>query len=303
MADREYTSPDQEPPKNRAQEKTPTTTSDAPPPPLIASGSDGDSINCSSYHDPQLPQLNDYCFVIPDWWILICAGVLIAVGVATAVIFYEQFREMGRQTRILNIQAQQAAADAIEANKQIQEQLRIARQQAQAAQDSAEAIRRQMRIDQRAWISVAVSFPQEFKENTTIFGFAHITNSGKTPAKNILGQFVIEKVRNGESPSFTYSSTARTIATQGSLFPNASNDVPVEWVRAIPRTSNMEPILLGPTDIADLRAGRIVFVIHGRIDYKDVFGMSHWIKACGGTSTPGSYTAKKCTDYNDLDNN
>jgi hypothetical protein len=61
--------------------------------------------------------------------------LLFLVGVETLRVFYRQFEEMQKQTEVLNAQAKQAAKDSVEASKNVEEQLRIARNQVKAAQD------------------------------------------------------------------------------------------------------------------------------------------------------------------------
>lgn len=76
--------------------------------------------------------------------------LMFVVGLGTAIIFYRQFGQMKGQASILNDQAKQAAADSIEAGKRVEQQLHLAAQQVQAAQNSVKAIQQQMRQDQRA---------------------------------------------------------------------------------------------------------------------------------------------------------
>src|ERR1700675_211091 len=58
-------------------------------------------------------------FKNPDWHMVWITVLLFAVGVYTAWVFHRQFREMQTQTGILNTQAQQAAADSVEASKKV----------------------------------------------------------------------------------------------------------------------------------------------------------------------------------------
>ncbi len=45
-------------------------------------------------------------------------------------------------------------------------------------------------------------------------------------------------------------------------------------------------------------------VVYGKVNYLDVFGVHHWTHYCQWLRfKPGRYTAKKCTDYNDVDRN
>jgi len=62
-------------------------------------------------------------FCKPDWHMVWLTGLLFIVGIVTAIIFYRQFGEMKEQTRILNEQAKQAAADSVEAGRRVEKQL------------------------------------------------------------------------------------------------------------------------------------------------------------------------------------
>src|SRR5689334_6717431 len=85
------------------------------------------------------PQRREYGFLSADWTMVILNAVLVVVGIATAIIFYRQFREMGRQTVILASQLKSAHEDSINSDKRAVEQLKALQSQAAAAQDSVSA--------------------------------------------------------------------------------------------------------------------------------------------------------------------
>ncbi len=128
---------------------------------------------------------------------VITTGVLIAVGIATAVIFWKQFNEMFKQTKILNGQATQGASDYIEAAKRVERQLGIAQDQVKAAQGEVTAIQNQFRLDQRPLIWLAspnTDRPATLDANQIDFGIGPelavglaYENFGKSPA-NIVRQ-------------------------------------------------------------------------------------------------------------------
>ncbi len=64
------------------------------------------------------------------------------------------------------------------------------------------------------------------------------------------------------------------------------------------------PALLTKADIDDLNSGKAYVAVVGKITYIDVYGISHWIDYCHWQSfRPGPYEARKCVEYNDVDNN
>jgi hypothetical protein len=126
-------------------------------------------------------------------------------------------------------------------------------------------------------------------EKTVPFIFPlHLTNVGKTPAKYIEADLFIESVKNGREPLLNKSSFLTSLTT-GVFFPN----VPADF---------LAPYTLLQSDWEDYREGRSFLVIYGRVTYKDVFQTEHWTDYCEFHAlNPGTYTTRKCTDYNNTD--
>jgi hypothetical protein len=139
----------------------------------------------------------------PDWWMVALTAMLLVVGVVTLKVFHDQFFEMTKQTGIRRSQAAQAAADSVEASKKIEEQLAISRQQADAFQNSVQAIQRQMRVDQRAWLRIEMDNVAALDSKPLAVPLT-ITNTGKTPAENIHGYIAVYVFKRGEESEFTY---------------------------------------------------------------------------------------------------
>ena len=148
-----------------------------------------------------------------------------------------------------------------------------------------------IRKDQRPWIRVIVSRGNDL--SNTMRPRITTTNIGKTPAKSINARFFVESVNNGDQPQF--NAPQRGHLTTGVMFPNDTVD----------STGVIEyPV---PVDqLEKLQSGQLFFVIYAIVDYSDVFDRPHWTKYCNfvTASTPEerTITAKKCTDYNDTDN-
>jgi len=120
---------------------------------------------------------------------VILTGLLMVIGIVTAWIFYGQFRQMSIQTGILNTQAQQAAADSVEASKKTEAQLAIAQQQVKAAQNSVEAIQHSLEVQQRAWVGLSRPIvPTSFQLIPRISVQVEIPlkNFGHSPAMKVL---------------------------------------------------------------------------------------------------------------------
>jgi len=130
-------------------------------------------------------------------WDFIVAVVTLIFVVLTALVFWDQFREMSSQTDILAISARQARRDSAESSISTQKQLAISRQQAdsaskqaRAALQSAQTIQDEMELSERPWVSVsnaAIASPVTIditgKIGTRVR--LHIVNLGKTPAVSL----------------------------------------------------------------------------------------------------------------------
>lgn len=267
----------------------------------------GASVAKAASAEPPEP---DAWFRNPDWYMVILTVLMFVVGIVTAVFFYKQLREMSRQTGIISSQAKQAADDSVESARRVERQLALSERQARAAQDNVEAIRKQMRQDQRAWIEMEQTEPLVFVENKPFTFNLHLANIGKTAARNLITQVVFEKLPIKSEPSLSFrEGIARTSSTVGVLFPNDPNmAVPGLWQRVIPGTRNKkaETILPSATDVQEFADGKTYLAVYARTSYVDIFGRPHVSKFCKFYTTNTKsleVPAKRCTDYNGVDNN
>lgn len=218
------------------------------------------------------------------------AGVVVAAG--TGILIYSQFRVMSDQTLILSSQTISAAADSIESGRRVERQLAIAEQQAIAAKDSAEAIQRQMRQDQRPWVRITTG-ALKLSENDFLRIPVHIASLGKTPARTVRTDIVIRKISRNEPLQFLYDAH-HDWDTEGILY----TDAPVQF------EATGGPTKISGSDLRDLNEGRAYVIFYGTTTYTDLFQKQHWTKFCGWTAfKTGNYPAQKCTSYNDVDNN
>ena len=150
-----------------------------------------------------------------------------------------------------------------------------------------------LKTDQRPWIKITIDNVQ-----ITAPGFiipVHSINSGKTPAKSFKAQFFLEVVKNGETAKLSETG-GHVENTTGVAFPNTQIDTPV-------------PYTFTTSEFQDFKDSRNFFVIYGTASYSDFFHVQHWTKFCQyfGTAPTNAgwvgFTAKNCTDYNDIDDN
>ena len=152
--------------------------------------------------------------------------------------------------------------------------------------------------DQRPWIKVTPKAAPEITiENPVVAQTFEIINIGKSPAKDIAVKYFVEEVKNYSEPEFSASDAGRF--STGILFPNEPS---IDPENGVPK----ELMHLYQKNYIALTQGQIYFVIYGIATYDDVFGTKHWTKFCrfAAPNLPGthSYSAKKCTDYNNTDN-
>lgn len=161
-----------------------------------------------------------------------------------------------------------------------------------------------MRKDQRPWIKMTFGI-NELRIQSPISGTAHIVNEGKTPAREIYARVVIEEVQNGKEPKLDYNAPHGG-ATTGTLFPNEPPEPFTVMKRRISSNGTPEDDIFTQTKSDDFVNGRIFYVMYGTIFYTDFFGTKHWTKQCSFHVVPGfvgTFTAQKCTNYGDIDNN
>jgi hypothetical protein len=132
-------------------------------------------------------------------WAHIFQGVGVAIGIAVAGICWGQLQEMSNQTRLLDEQATRNSIESRGTAISVDAQLKLLQRQTKAAQDSVKAIQAQMRQDQRAWmhfteapVTISGDSQGQFEANTSVAIFA----TGKTPAKKVRMEFVMEIMKN-----------------------------------------------------------------------------------------------------------
>jgi hypothetical protein len=168
-----------------------------------------------------------------------------------------------------------------------------------------------MRKDQRPWLKISIyTPPNSVQENAIVIGTASLLNSGKTPAKNVLLDMAVQKLRSQEEPTLDFPQYHPT-SSYGVIYPNdpqtaANESLPYgiykQTAKAIPE---YEPVT--KDDFDNFRAGNLYYVVYGKVRYTDFFHTEHWTHFCNWVTavSPVSrvYQAQKCTAYNDIDNN
>jgi hypothetical protein len=289
----------------------PMPTPIPPPEPVITPDRDGSQTTTqTSQNQPEGPeQIFENTMSAFERRMITLTWIGIAVTAITGGILYSQFRVMTDQTKILSDQSISAVVGAIESERNTREQIKVAQDQANAAQDGVKAIQQQMRQDLRAWVNMETA-NFRWVENQPLLVIGTLINKGKTPAKHVFGQVVVEKISKGQIPNFIYKGQPRAEPDSGILVPNFPAQLGYQSLRFKTKgrdvPSNMEPLLMSKTDVADIREGRAYVAIHGIISYYDIFGIPRWTKFCtynSGNPQLVQDFIKPCTDHNDTDNN
>ncbi len=170
--------------------------------------------------------------------------------------------------------------------------------------------RTQFRKDQRPWIRVNLNPNLVIPVNGEFVVPLDVVNTGKTPARDISGDVWIEILASSAAPELEpVSAKPPAKFATGVMFTNQSVPTPIVRVRWRTDTET-EPDPITPDERQRLTTGRAYVATHGRVTYWDVFNIQHWTQFCTFTplvNTPSpersSYGAKKCAEYNSVDNN
>jgi len=171
----------------------------------------------------------------------------------------------------------------------------------------------EMRTDERAWVIFSqgplISFPQDVGSvaTTPVIQRVNVSNTGKTPARSVYNEWVMEYVINGDSPDFVYKNRMRTFESAGMLPPNESHHADVKFETGTSGNSRDAVFrYLTVGEYRDLVSGRAYMVVYGHSNYMDIFGTQHWLNYCNFFLPPNvvaAASARACTDYNDTDHN
>ncbi|MCU1272329.1 MAG: hypothetical protein JWN74_3623 [Acidobacteriaceae bacterium] len=151
----------------------------------------------------------------------------------------------------------------------------------------------EMRIDQRAWLSVKCDLKQP-QVNGTIMAPAVLLNTGKTPAKDVNGVIFIQRVpRNNlvdfSNPVFNGSPRGNSLdrwpasvnLNLGVLFPNE----PIPFSEAIMRKQDsfggpFVSVIWTETMQQQYSNGDFYLNVRARFTYDDAAGNPHWTQLC-----------------------
>jgi hypothetical protein len=166
-------------------------------------------------------------------------------------------------------------------------------------------MRKAMRVDQRAWISIP--FPANFPLNgQTIPVVTQIINSGKTPAKGVLVDVFASPLSKSDKATvgeFSVGHPHERLHAPGVIFPRDPIPVNISVGSYLPQ-GGQEATVPDETLRQDIASGKRYILFYGRATYRDVFEIEHYTQFCTGTGSGiPSDVFKDCLSYNDVDSN
>jgi hypothetical protein len=234
----------------------------------------------------------------------------IVVAAIAATLVLVQIQVASHSNQILATQTESAIAGASQSDVVTRAQLKIAQQQVKALQDQVDAIKLQMRQDQRPWIEVRDNGGPKVDATEASWSL-RFANVGKTPARNFKSVFWLTKATNGATLNLdawrAYKSGISPVpfnmAFTGVIFPNHAIDSLAHKVGEKKKGVAIN-IPFSTSDIEELKAGNAYVLVYGELKYWDTFGVLHWTKFCMWHGIiEGNFTAAQCTEYNDVDKN
>lgn len=164
---------------------------------------------------------------------------------------------------------------------------------------------KEMRNDRRAFISPDL-IPFQIEEGKPTLIPVVIENIGKTPARNVTGYVRPMELAQGEDPSFDYTHTKHTFGI-GAIFPGRRFEIPFRLIqKQFAGSEQAFTMPLTHETYERIVSGQSFIVIHGKITYDDVYGVTHWVTFCA-MGRPDNYLkysgAKQCAEYTNIDKN
>ena len=151
--------------------------------------------------------------------------------------------------------------------------------------------------DQRAWIVPTITIqPTTLDPKAPVGAHIHLANSGKTPARAIFTEVVIEQVNKNLSPTLSYPKPD-IMSLVGILFPNDPGSDVDAGIGGPPKPLNQaayDSLVRGDSYIAAYLTVR----------YIDAFGIHHWVTECQWHAwAKGDFQSRACVEYANTDKN
>jgi hypothetical protein len=251
---------------------------------------------CRSQQDKEPPSklLDDV--KTGEWWLIGINGLLLIATIIIACIYYHQLKEMQKATKATQQSAYASCLSAELARSTLLEiqsggadthKLAIGTLTQAAAATRAEAALMKLKFDD-------LNPPEPY----TVGSKVSIENVGKSAALDVRIEFEVRVLPIATEGKFIYSSPAMNTTQIGFFYPKAP-----ETINVYLRDSDRNPMKVDPHVIGDVNHLRKYVVVYGKVAYRDIFGVSHWIHICNHgkieDARHGQYA--KCAAYNQMD--
>jgi hypothetical protein len=262
----------------------------------------------------------------PESTNLIMAIATVVIAIFTALTFYVVLDSSSDTQKLITAAQTQAvaASDQADAAQQFSDttedingDINGAVDQLQAAADNArasiEATQDAMRLDQRAWVATSgiASTPKlEVKNGRDFLIQIVFRNTGKTPARKSTFLTFWDLVPKGTKPTLAVRGVPSI--SQVLVAPNAEYRKDIkpfqEPFDAINNLSTMKPEEKEAAKrmfIEQFTSRTMVLYVHGRADYRDIFGCPHWTTFCSYLEFDADQAASMtvCSEHNETDEN
>jgi len=202
--------------------------------------------------------------------------VTLAIAVLTLVVFY-------RQLKVMQAQLRQAEGDSAVTAKNAQDQIA-------ALQSQADAVNKQMRVSERAWVGPNGIVVWKIKPDEESMWSVVVTNTGKSPALRLYAKYSGRSVPRGAPKDFSYDPPIEGAAH--------SNTV-LQPGMLLYFTSPKHPVI-SQLQADAIRRGDLIVYIYGEIRYWDIFREEHHTTYCMEMRRD-LVTVAPCKEYNSAD--
>jgi hypothetical protein len=159
----------------------------------------------------------------------------------------------------------------------------------------------QLEMEHRSWLVYDPSYSDTMQlgqDNADILVPFRLVNIGKTPARTIEGFVIVEELRKGEHPTFSYRAERATPIRSGILYPGSEY---AETTAINEFAEGRKSVVVTGAKRKQFEDGTTIFNVWGRLTYFDVFQQQHWVQFCHAIAQNPSAKTGDCVRYNLVD--
>jgi len=127
-------------------------------------------------------------------------------------------------------------------------------------------------------------------------------NKGRTSARSVFAEAVIEIVPNREKKNITFDYRWAHSRFSTGMIPPEHPEIAIDAETFERKITEAVPHPVSPSEVQDFLDGTVYFAIYARVRYKDIFGVRHWVRSCIWSSKAEQTWSSKCASYPNEDN-